>query len=401
MADRVLQQGEAVYHALRRMVGDLLALKGGGTGLTGCLRELELPLVLPLERGQAVPELFSRRLRTAIEAHIDTAIRQAAPTIHPGHVYCHHCDAAACQHSWPPTSRHVFAGYNPVGTPVWMPFAQFCLENRHPKVHHLHRVPPAVLTLVQNAGPLRARLLPAWRSRSRKLLGQLTAGYFTLRGCGAPGREVVALTIQVVAWSSGGKRSSLELSLLGRGPDGQPLDRLAEEYEDLPWCRPVLWARAALRSVPASRMPPGRRRMTGRGQAVQEQQVARILAGLARRLQRGQRGRTRRTSHAEQRHRSGRRPTRKALDDARTARFTAYLVDERSRALVILGERGRTHFFTPQGRLVSSVRYSREAIARKMKLGRWRAASRAEAGALQQALLRSEPESGPAMAGPA
>ncbi len=57
----------------------------------------------------------------------------------------------------------------------------------------------------------------------------------------------------------------------------------------------------------------------------------------------------------------------------------ALLIDERSGALVILGDRGRTHFFTPEGRLVSSVRYSREAIERKRQAGVWRDASEAEA----------------------
>jgi hypothetical protein len=50
-------------------------------------------------------------------------------------------------------------------------------------------------------------------------------------------------------------------------------------------------------------------------------------------------------------------------------------VDERSGAVVVLGDRGRTHFFTTSGRLVSSVRYSRDAIERKIKSELWRPAS--------------------------
>ena len=38
---------------------------------------------------------------------------------------------------------------------------------------------------------------------------------------------------------------------------------------------------------------------------------------------------------------------------------------------VVLGQRGRTHFFTSEGQHVSSVRYSREAIARKLSLEQW------------------------------
>jgi hypothetical protein len=52
------------------------------------------------------------------------------------------------------------------------------------------------------------------------------------------------------------------------------------------------------------------------------------------------------------------------------------MIDARSGTLVVLGQRGRTHFFTSAGQHVSSVRYSREAIARKRKLEQWSGASR-------------------------
>ena len=52
------------------------------------------------------------------------------------------------------------------------------------------------------------------------------------------------------------------------------------------------------------------------------------------------------------------------------------MVDARSGTLVVLGQRGRTHFFTSEGQHVSSVRYSRDAIARKLKLEQWCEASR-------------------------
>jgi hypothetical protein len=107
-----------------------------------------------------------------------------------------------------------------------------------------------------------------------------------------------------------------------------------------------------------------------------------MLEGLARRLSRDRRARTRRTAHAEARHAAGDRPTRQAVLDVRETRRETVLVDERSGALVVLGARGRTHFFSPQGRLVSSVRYSREAIERKRRLGLWRQARPGEAAAL-------------------
>jgi hypothetical protein len=61
-------------------------------------------------------------------------------------------------------------------------------------------------------------------------------------------------------------------------------------------------------------------------------------------------------------------------------------VDESNGTLVVPGDRGRTHFFTPEGRHVSSVRYSREAIERKRKLGQWREVEGTEAQALLEKL---------------
>ena len=143
------------------------------------------------------------------------------------------------------------------------------------------------------------------------------------------------------------------------------------------------WAQSALSGL--GRAPSG-----GRGgrrpAAALDQRVAGILRGLASRLERDHRARGRRTRHAAERHASGKRPTRKAVDDARSVRADTCLVDERSATFVVLGERGRTHFFTAEGQHVSSVRYSREAIARKMRLEHWRGASEEELAAFRETL---------------
>ena len=167
---------------------------------------------------------------------------------------------------------------------------------------------------------------------------------------------------------------------------------LWERHQDLAWRRAVRWAQAALSTVARAgrSSTPGRR--DGPSRLPVEPRVAGILRGLARRLEGDLRGRSRRTLHADRRHEAGDRPTRKALDDIRGARGAeAFLVDERSGAVVILGDRGRTHFFTPEGRLVSSVRYSREAIARKRKAGVWRGVTEDEARTFRDRLLRQTP----------
>ena len=126
--------------------------------------------------------------------------------------------------------------------------------------------------------------------------------------------------------------------------------------------------------------------------AVFQSRVEGVLQGLARRIERDTRGRSRRTQHAQHRHLSGERPTRKAIDDLRKAGEEACLHDRRNDTFVSLGGRGRTHFFTPRGRLVSSVRYGKDAIARKIKQDRWRPATAEEADTLRDHLADPNPE---------
>jgi hypothetical protein len=206
------------------------------------------------------------------------------------------------------------------------------------------------------------------------------AGFFPVPARANEGRGVLALTFQVTLGRMSNGKQCLGLNLLGRTPRGEELEMLWEGQKDLPWRRAVRWAQATLESV--SRQLSKKRRWRRRAippPREMESRVDGVLNGLARRLEQDLRARSRRTAHANARHAEGDRPTRKALQDIREARTAdSFLVDERSGALVILGERGRTHFFTPEGRLVSSVRYSREAIERKRKAGLWRGATENE-----------------------
>jgi len=228
-------------------------------------------------------------------------------------------------------------------------------------------------------------MLAAFDNGRYELLGQVSAGFFSVATRAEEGRGVLALTIQAAASRGRSGRRRFGLNLLGRTPAGEDLDTLWDRQLELPWRRAVRWAQTALQTLE----PPRRRRGARRpAQAAGEtdERVAAILRGLARRLERDRRARTRRTRHAERRHDSGKRPTRKAVDDAREAGSAALLVDERSGTLVVLGDRGRTHFFSPEGRLVSSVRYSRDAIARKVKLELWRPAADDEREAFKSSL---------------
>lgn len=368
-----------IHRLLRRMVQDLLARKSGGHLVTGAVDEI----IVHLPAGGGDAEDFAAELAAHLEDEVDDAIRRAA-AFRPGHVYCHRCCAAACEHSSPPTAQHVFTGYNPTGTPLWEPMAQALLALRHPEVNALYDNPRALVTLVQDSATLRGTMLEAWQNPVCEVVGQLVAGYFRPPGGSIGNGERLALTLQVTAARTQRQGLRLGLNLLGGPDEAWPIDL------EPPWRRPLRWAQDALASVAVPRGRGRGRRLPSPGEV--EERVLGILGGLSRRLRQERSGRTRRTGHAQERHQSGERPTRKALDDVRTAPAEAFLLDERNDTLVVLGERGRTHFFTPAGRLASSVRYSRDAIAAKQRRGQWRPAPEERVAALRASLTAGAPE---------
>jgi hypothetical protein len=367
MDDRVLEPGRAILAQLQRLVRELVNRKAGGHLIESQAPPMHVDLEFGLGGADADPDTFARKLVEGIDRRLDEAVEHRA-AFRPGHAFCLRCGGPDCEHSLPPSARHVLRGYTPTGTPRWEDFAQVMLDLRVDGVDALYQDPPAFLTVVQGPDDVHAGLVRAFEHPSYRLLGQLLAGYFPVRATDAEGRGVVALTFQV-AGTRTRRGMRLGLNVLGRSPSGEDLGTLWERHRELPWRRGVRWAQAALTTIRGGRERDPERL---------EQRVQGILSGLARRMQREQRARRRRTRHAEDRHDSGRRPTRMAMEDVRGAAPEDFLVDERSGSRVVLGDRGRTHFFSADGRLVSSVRYRRDAIRRKIDGGVWRAADEAE-----------------------
>jgi hypothetical protein len=363
--DRSKALAEVAHDVLRRLVRDRLSRTGGAHLVEASLDRLPLRLEVPLGNESTRGERFTSDLIEAVDAVLKDAVEHAA-AFRPGHAFCLRCGVSHCRHSSVPSGRHVFAGYTPTGIPRWEDFAQVCLDRRQEEVDRLFEDPPAFLTLLDGPGVLDAHVVRAFRGEGRfEFLGQVVAGFYAIRTREGEGRGVIALTFQAAASSGPGGGLRLGLNVIGRAPQGGPLDLLWERRDDIPWQSAVRWAQSALSTL------AGRRR----GREELGRRVEGILRGLARRLERDHRARGRRTRHAEQRHLSGERPTRKAQEDSRRARSHQVYFDERHGTFVVAGERGRTHFYTADGRLVSSVRYSREAVARKIKLGLWKPAS--------------------------
>lgn len=373
MEDRSLALGEVAREVLEKLVRERLSRKPGAHLVEGALDRIPLAMTIDPRGGATATEAFSKHLVEEIDRILDEAIQHAA-RFRPGHAFCHRCGVTPCEHSQAPSHRHVFAGYTPNGVPRWEEFGQLCLDRRHPDVDRLYAETPAFVTIVQTGRELNAVLVPAFQQPAGyELRGQVAAGLIPVRARDGEGRGVLAVTFQVGMSRGAGGHARWGLNVLGRTPQGEPLENLWERQDVIPWQGAVRWAQAALSTL--------ERRRKGKA-ADDEPRLEGILAGLARRLAHERRAAGRKTRHGQVRHTGGERPTRKALDDARVAGRGDILFDERHGTLVVAGERGRMHFYATDGRLVSSVHYSRDAIERKRKLGIWREATAAEAASL-------------------
>jgi len=194
----------------------------------------------------------------------------------------------------------------------------------------------------------------------------------------------LALSFQVVSSQPPKGQRRFGLNLIGLAPEDQPLENLFDRIGELPWAPSARWAQDALRQI---------ERAAPRTQDIDEEKLEKrlqgLLSGLARRLERHHRSRRRRTSHAQQRHRQGDRPTWKALSDLASAKDEDLLFDTRKKTLIVLGDRGRAHVFNQAGKLVTSIRYSPSSIERRRERHLWRSATDEEIASLREVALAS------------
>jgi hypothetical protein len=371
---RLLRE-ELRARADRHPAGHLLGRRGDAL-----LVEASVPLAADEDLLDEAAGSLGERLQQAL-----SGLLAQRSVLQAGCVYCLRCRTSGCAHSRPGGSREVFAGYGPSGVPRFVDFGQWLLSSGDIRVETLYREGRSLVAHWSGERELTRDLLPAFRDArvGFRLLGQVAAGWYRVPA-GERHSDALALSFQIVSTSPEGRKRRFGLNVVGAAPGGAPLEDLHERLGALPWSAAVRWTQLALEDV--ERHQRGRRRQSDE---VIERRMEGLLAGLARRLEQRQRSSSRRTRHAERRHESGQRPTRMAVLDLERARAEDILVDGRDRTLVVLGERGRTHFFNRSGKLVTSVRYPPETIERRKSGGRWRPASSEDVAALRQAVSES------------
>ena len=333
----------------------------------------------PEQRADAVA-----RAETELRAEVERLIGHRA-VFRPGRVPCLRCDGNDCDHG-EPGPREVFAGWGPSGLPRFVDFGQWLLARQDPEVERLYVEGGAPVTVVVPGRELTADLLPAFRDAEvdYRIHGQVAAGWFVPPRRAADFDPRMALCLQVVSSAGRGRIRRLGLNLLGTGPGGEGLDEVRARWQAAPWVSPLQWAQGVLDGVERAQHDP---------EASPERLSARIegiLRSVANRLARDWRSGARRTGHATQRHQQGDRPTRLAHADLRRADDSDILMDRQRNTLVVLGDRGRVHIFNAIGKLVTSIRYSPEAIQRKRQR-RWRQADEGPIRKLRAAISRAAP----------
>ncbi len=384
-SDETPTRVEQAVRLLTEEVRERLDRHPWGHLLAGRRDTLPLTLALPTLRQERTETLETRTAEAseALDGVIQALLTHRA-TIRPGAVFCLRCETAECDHTMPTGPRQVFAGYGKTGIPRFEDFGQLLLELQDPRVDRLFRGNPEPLTRTFGDRELTAGLLPAYRNDDRgyRIHGQVAAGWFAVPDpSGRP--HTLAVTLQVVSTrAEGASRRRFSLNVLGLGPAGEPLEHLYDRLPEVPWRDSVLWAQTILDTM--SR--PGKVGKARKGGKNLKKRIDGMLASIARRLERKRRSEERKTRHARERHAQGDRPTPMALPDLARAGEDQILVDVRAETLVVLGDKGRAHVFSPEGKLVTSVRYNPASIERRRERGQWRPAEKDEAQALRAAV---------------
>lgn len=377
MGDRHEELREAL-RAISRQIDEIVARHPAGLPPEARRTRVEISLDLPLFADDEALDELAARLDDTIREDVREMLAHAS-AFRPGRMLCLRCGDASCEHAAPPSSREVFAGYGPTGVPRWVDLGQLLLERRDPRVNAVYEERQGVLAAFPYyEEDLTVELLPAFRDQrlGYRIHGQVCAGWYRVPD--ETGRTwPLAISAQIVSTEGRKRGRRFGLNVLARAPGDESLDHLFERLGAPPWTGAVRWAQSILDRIQRE----DRRKIS---EDALERRLDGVLGGLARRLERGERSRGRRTQHAERRHAEGTRPTQMAVLDLLRAKPDDLLFDTRRKTYVVLGERGRAHVFSETGKHVTSVRYPPHTVRRRREKGLWRAASAQEAEDLRR-----------------
>src|SRR5215210_715361 len=387
------QNPDRMHHVLRLLADEVrerIDRHPLGHLLAGRGEPLELHLSVPTALREGRLDQAAREAEETVQAAVQALVEHSS-VFQPGRVFCLRCQSSRCEHAAPTDARHVFIGYASTGVPRYRDFAPWLLERRDPRADLLYREPPQLVAAVSLEPELSGDLIPVDQNGGYRIHGQVAVGWYRAPDPNGPvgHRRPLAVSFQVISSRPQGQRRRFGLNVIGSGPGGEPLEHLWDRLGEIPWNDPVRWTQSVLTGIEhqlakAPRTPP----------QVLDQRLDGLINALGRRLEKGARGKERRTQHAERRHQEGDRPTRMALADLARATPENLFFDTRRETLIVLGDRGRPHVFNRNGKLVTSVRYEPAAIEKRRNNGIWRPAATGEVTALRERAMGSPSASG-------
>jgi hypothetical protein len=322
------------------------------------------------------------RLVNAILSQMETVYRPEG--FREGSVYCFLCESSDCEHSRPADPKAVFAGYGTNGKPEWKDFSSILLAAGDTRVDLPYTEKPVVVALAQDGEGLHAGQLPVFgkESQTHHLLGQVVAGYF--QGSGrSGGPERYALSLQAVEYRSRNGSPRLDLNVVSGALGASGLTGVLTLQNNELLYATIAKAKARIAAIGRSAINLRTNRWYSRKF---EGRVRAVLHDLARFLERSSFQHYSRTRHARE-ERTGRdRPIAAALKDVEHAPPEAFCVDLKNSTFVVIGPHNRTHVFTPEGRLVTSINHHGDEIRRKFQLRWWRQATAEEVAKFRAAV---------------
>jgi hypothetical protein len=339
-----------------------------------------------LAEAQKLVELLRGRVRDAL---------LNAVAFERGHVYCLRCESSRCSHSFPPSPRVVFSGYEETGRPDWVELDKLLHRRGDERIDRLYRRELVALPLHRDE--IYGRLFagfdePRWRCY---VLGQICVGWFVPADAGGPGasRDPMSLTIQLVRADQTAEGPLIGLNLVGRRPDAAARSTVnganAGVVPPPPAGFPPAESPAALiEETILAGLPDALRqirreisvfsgrggtRVPGIGVALERlaNRCHQLMRDACRDLEHRRRMEGRRTGHANQRARQGDRPTHKAFEDARAASDDRLFFDVQEHTVCVVGPSNRVHFFTLEAKQVTSVVFPGHVVQQRVGSKRW------------------------------
>jgi len=364
----------AARDALRALIRDFIRQEAGHRIARDAAVELDLHLKLRPGAHDGWELDFDPPLDRQLQDQCQELLSRTK-VYQQGRIYCFRCHRSSCEHSTGTSPLMVFKAYSATGVPEWQEFSQALIDSRDERVDQLFDRARAVVAQVKRGRELRGQQLGSFGRSSKTYapLGQVTAGYFFLDNVNRNHQGLdtrVAVTFQVVETRRENGQAALALNAVSALPGGCAFEELlASDWE--PWLarayrRTAFEVAKIEKQYIAARMERDNKAI---GRALGR--VPGVLQRLATSLQRGSRQSRRRTQHAEQR-REQRRTVQMAMADSRTAKPQDFFYDERSDTIVVRGDHGRLHVFTPHGRHVTSFRGQPQFIDLRIRARRWR-----------------------------